>query len=37
MLREKVEQMYTPGEIFEFNLIYCNRIVNEVMKAINKL
>ena len=37
MLREKVEKMYTPEDIFEFNLIYCNKIVNEVMKAINKL
>jgi len=37
MLREKVEKMYTPEEIFEFNLIYCNKIVNEVMKAIGKM
>ena len=37
MLREKVEKMYAPGEIFEFNLIYCNKIVNEVMRVINKL
>jgi RNA polymerase sigma factor (sigma-70 family) len=37
MLREKVEKMYTPEDIFEFNLIYCNKIVNGVMKAINKL
>jgi RNA polymerase sigma-70 factor (ECF subfamily) len=37
MLREKVEKMYTPEDIFEFNLIYCDRITNEVMKAINKL
>ena len=35
MLREKVEKMYTPEDIFEFNLIYCNRIVNGVMKAIS--
>ena len=37
MLREKVEKMYAPGEIFEFNLIYCDKIVDEVMKSINKL
>ena len=37
MLREKVEKMYTPEDIFEFNLIYCDKIVNEVMKAIKKL
>lgn len=34
MLREKLEKMYTPEDIFEFNLIYCNRITDEVMKAI---
>jgi len=37
MLREKVEKMYAPGEIFEFNLIYCDTIVNGVMKSINNL
>jgi RNA polymerase sigma-70 factor (ECF subfamily) len=37
MLREKVEKMYTPEDIFEFNLIYCDKIVTEVMKTINKL
>jgi len=37
MLRERVEKMYAPGEIFEFNLIYCDKIVNGVMKSIYKL
>jgi RNA polymerase sigma-70 factor (ECF subfamily) len=37
MLREKIEKMYTPEDIFEFNLIYCDRIANEVMKAIHEL
>jgi len=37
MLREKVEKMYTPEDIFEFNLIYCDKITDGVMKAINKL
>jgi RNA polymerase sigma factor (sigma-70 family) len=37
MLRERVEKMYAPGEIFEFNLIYCNKIVNNVRKALNTL
>ena len=37
MLREKIEKMYTPEDIFEFNLIYCDKIVTEVMKTINKL
>ena len=36
MLREKVEKRYTPEDIFEFNLIYCDRIVEGVMKAIRK-
>jgi len=36
MLREKVEKMYTPEDIFEFNLIYCDRIVEGVMKVIGK-
>jgi RNA polymerase sigma-70 factor (ECF subfamily) len=34
MLRQKIEKMYSPTEIFEFNLIYCNRIVENVMNAI---
>ena len=37
MLREKVEKMYSPEDIFEFNLIYCNRITDGVMKTINNL
>jgi RNA polymerase sigma-70 factor (ECF subfamily) len=37
MLRKKVEKMYSPEDIFEFNLIYCDRIVNNVMKAIGDL
>ena len=35
MLRKEVEKMYSPEEIFEFNLIYCDKIVNDVMKEIN--
>jgi RNA polymerase sigma factor (sigma-70 family) len=37
MLREKVEKMYSPEDIFEFNLVYCDRIVAQVMNAINTL
>ena len=37
MLREKVEEMYSPEDIFDFNLIYCNRIAGNVMTAITKL
>lgn len=36
MLREKLEKMYTPQDIFEFNLIYCDRIVTRVMNKINE-
>ena len=34
MLRKEVEKMYSPEEIFQFNLIYCDRIVAKVMDAI---
>ena len=37
MLREKVWAKYSPDDIFEFNLIYCNRITYGVMKAIDDL
>jgi len=35
MLRDKIEKMYSREEIFEFNLMYCDQIVNNVMKKIN--
>ena len=35
MLREELATMYSPKDIFEFNLIYCDSVVNKVMKAIN--
>lgn len=35
MLREQVEKMYSPEDIFEFNLIYCNKITDGVMKALS--
>jgi RNA polymerase sigma-70 factor (ECF subfamily) len=34
MLREKIGKMYSPEDIFEFNLIYCNKITCQVMQAI---
>lgn len=34
MLREKIETMYSPDDIFEFNLIYCDKITQNVMEAI---
>jgi len=37
MLREKVEKIYTPEDIFEFNLIYCDKITDGVMKTIIQL
>jgi len=37
MLRSAIENMYSPTEIFEFNLIYCDRMVNNVMAYIHAL
>jgi RNA polymerase sigma factor (sigma-70 family) len=37
MLRKEMTLAYTPNELYEFNLIYCDAIVNNVMKKINKL
>jgi RNA polymerase sigma-70 factor (ECF subfamily) len=37
MLRTEIEKTYSPGELFEFNLIYCDAIVQNVMKKINEL
>ena len=34
MLRNEIEKTYSPGEVFDFNLIYCDRIVENVMKQI---
>ena len=34
MLKKELENMYTPAEIFEFNLVYCDRIVKKVMSSI---
>lgn len=36
MLRKEIEKVYTPEEIFEFNLIYCNRIVENVFRQIEE-
>ncbi|MDD3744771.1 MAG: hypothetical protein PHX54_14205 [Lentimicrobiaceae bacterium] len=36
MLRKEVEKSYSADEIFEFNLIYCDAMVEKVMKAIKK-
>lgn len=36
MLRNEIRKMYSPEEIFEFNLIYCNRIVENVLTKIQE-
>ncbi|MBL7910550.1 MAG: sigma-70 family RNA polymerase sigma factor [Bacteroidia bacterium] len=35
MLRSEIEKMYSPEDIYEFNLVYCDRIVERVMLQIN--
>jgi RNA polymerase sigma factor (sigma-70 family) len=41
MLRKEIEKKYTAEDIFEFNLIYCNlivdRVMNEIKRAKNKI
>lgn len=37
MLRSRIEKSYSANELFEFNLIYCNALVENVMKKINEL
>jgi RNA polymerase sigma factor (sigma-70 family) len=37
MLKQTVEKMYSPADIFEFNLVYCDSIVNKVMNRVNNL
>ena len=34
MLRKEIEKIYSAEDIYEFNLIYCDKIVNTVMKKI---
>lgn len=34
MLRAEIEKMYSPEDIFEFNLVYCDRIVEQVMQRV---
>ena len=36
-LRTEIEKFYNKEEIFEFNLIYCDAMVNRVMKAITSI
>ena len=37
MLRNEIQIAYSPEELFEFNLIYCNAMVENVMKKIAEL
>jgi RNA polymerase sigma-70 factor (ECF subfamily) len=37
MLQQEIRKVYSPGEIFEFNLIYCDKMVERVMRAIRAL
>jgi RNA polymerase sigma factor (sigma-70 family) len=36
MLQKQLEQFYSSGELYEFNLIYCTAIVNKVFACICK-
>ncbi|MEP6900945.1 MAG: sigma-70 family RNA polymerase sigma factor [Actinomycetota bacterium] len=35
MLRNEIEKMYSPEDIYQFNLIYCDKMVKRVMSIIN--
>ena len=37
MLRSEIEKTFSAKELFEFNLIYCDGIVENVMKRINEI
>ncbi|HZH68631.1 MAG TPA: sigma-70 family RNA polymerase sigma factor [Chitinophagales bacterium] len=37
MLQEEIGKLYSPSEIFEFNLIYCDGLTERVIKAIKEL
>jgi RNA polymerase sigma-70 factor (ECF subfamily) len=37
MLRKEVEKLYTAEDIFEFNIIYCDAMVNKVMSKLNEM
>ncbi len=36
MLRKEIEKIYSPQDIYEFNLIHCDKIVNAVMKKLSE-
>jgi len=37
MLRREIEQLYSAADIYEFNLIYCDKIVDAVMSKLNDI
>jgi RNA polymerase sigma factor (sigma-70 family) len=37
LLRKEIEKTYSPTDLYEFNLVYCDRIVEKVMAEIKKL
>lgn len=37
MLRREIEMMYASTELYEFNLIYCDKIVDNVMQQISSM
>ncbi len=37
MLRNEIQKEYSAEELFEFNLVYCDAMVERVMKKINEL
>ena len=37
MLRNEIEKTYTAEDIFEFNLMYCDAITNNVMKQLKSI
>jgi RNA polymerase sigma factor (sigma-70 family) len=36
VLKTEIEKMYSPADIYEFNLVYCDRMVENVMEKIKK-
>lgn len=36
MLRSEIEKIYTPADIYEFNLVYCDRMVDRVLGELLK-
>jgi RNA polymerase sigma factor (sigma-70 family) len=36
LMKSEIEKMYSPDDIYEFNLVYCDRIVERVLTALTK-